>query len=898
MMGTVSFEVPGPGTYQVTCDPKLNPLANGGSAGDVLTGKQFYNDQNQVVTGTLVPAAPTYAGVLVVTVDAGAEVTVTDGTTTLTATSTGTATFHLPNGGTWTVSAALNGSQSSPATVEVQENFSLALSAGASQTVTIPTQYEAELSFGPAYTVSVTIDPEGSGTVTGAGRYPEGASATVTATPEDGYQFTAWQENGSRLPAGYTELEYIESTGTQYVNTGVNPTTETKSVLDLKITGTETCVVFGSRVESGNRQKQYFVFTMPSTSRFEANYFYWTDANLLNLSDYTQRGILTLDQEAISFNESTAAINYTQGTESVPGPIFLFGLNENGTGANSLIKMILYSCKIYESGTLVRDFVPCSDASGAVGLYDLVGGAFYPNAGTGVFTAGPTTGGKSILDNPYTFTVTQDTTLTAAFEKIVLVTVTTSEEPDGAGTVTGAGTYVKSSKITLKASAGPQYKFSCFRAEGNLGGYKELEYILSDRACGINTGVNVNCASIRVVMDVELQAWSSGSEYLFYSHYGTSAATDRYFYVYSGSAVGIGYRYYNQSAKVLTGFSAGQRLVIDYNGPDKTFTAGEQSATITPASSSFGSTAPLYLFAQTGYSRSVKLYSAKIYTGTALMRDFIPCENPEGKIGLLDLVSGEFFTNTRTGIFTPGPSTGREYQTAPEFSFSIKENIAITAQFKPVFAEGYTAVEYIANPNLGYIYTTLINSTAPFSRRIVTVKLDLTGAEGKGIFGYSQAYRASSSVSFDNQRACGVFYEPDSHAIRSEYAYNATGSFEISDGIHEIVFDNVNYKTYVDGELANSFSSTSAASRAQGFEIFATHQRMYTGAALTYNTLVHSINNFRLYSFDINTSEGVELVNLRPCVNEAGVCGLFDIVSGTFVSSSVADSQFVAGPTL
>ena len=33
--------------------------------------------------------------------------------------------------------------------------------------------------------------------------------------------------------------------------------------------------------------------------------------------------------------------------------------------------------------------MPCKDPSGNVGLYDLVGGQFYGNSGTGVFAAGP-----------------------------------------------------------------------------------------------------------------------------------------------------------------------------------------------------------------------------------------------------------------------------------------------------------------------------------------------------------------------------------------------------------------------------------------------------------------------------------------------------------------------------
>jgi hypothetical protein len=53
----------------------------------------------------------------------------------------------------------------------------------------------------PTYTISVSVgaDQEDWGTVTGGGQYQEGSSVTVTATPNEGYQFVGWQENGQQV---------------------------------------------------------------------------------------------------------------------------------------------------------------------------------------------------------------------------------------------------------------------------------------------------------------------------------------------------------------------------------------------------------------------------------------------------------------------------------------------------------------------------------------------------------------------------------------------------------------------------------------------------------------------------------------------------------------------------
>jgi hypothetical protein len=58
--------------------------------------------------------------------------------------------------------------------------------------------------------------------------------------------------------------------------------------------------------------------------------------------------------------------------------------------------MKLYSFKLYDNGTLIRNYIPAKRASDSViGLYDTVNNEFYENAGTGTFIAGSAMSGAS-----------------------------------------------------------------------------------------------------------------------------------------------------------------------------------------------------------------------------------------------------------------------------------------------------------------------------------------------------------------------------------------------------------------------------------------------------------------------------------------------------------------------
>ena len=72
------------------------------------------------------------------------------------------------------------------------------------------TAYGEEVNFKtsltPTYTIAVSANPSGSGSVTGGGTYEQGQSCTVTATAATGYNFQRWTENGQQVSnnASYT----------------------------------------------------------------------------------------------------------------------------------------------------------------------------------------------------------------------------------------------------------------------------------------------------------------------------------------------------------------------------------------------------------------------------------------------------------------------------------------------------------------------------------------------------------------------------------------------------------------------------------------------------------------------------------------------------------------------
>lgn len=66
----------------------------------------------------------------------------------------------------------------------------------------------------------------------------------------------------------------------------------------------------------------------------------------------------------------------------------------------------------------------------------------------------------------YAFTVLNDRTLTAVFEKIPRYAITVSASPAGGGSVTGGGSYIENSAVTVRAAANEGYRFLRWEENG------------------------------------------------------------------------------------------------------------------------------------------------------------------------------------------------------------------------------------------------------------------------------------------------------------------------------------------------------------------------------------------------------------------------------------------------
>lgn len=196
----------------------------------------------------------------------------------------------------------------------------------------------------------------------------------------------------SGLPLGYTLLEHIKSTGTQYIDTGINGSQITRFV------------VKGTCTPNGSSNSQLLGGTSATASTFFGARvisgvinWYCVDGTK-SLGDPTHLSIIDCAIESASSQPGTltdTTTGTTQAFTKLAGGnwgfdsenLLLFGGDATRRSTNATCCYL----QLYTSGGLAFSGVPCMrNSDNVVGVYDLVSGQFFTNQGTGDFVAGAT----------------------------------------------------------------------------------------------------------------------------------------------------------------------------------------------------------------------------------------------------------------------------------------------------------------------------------------------------------------------------------------------------------------------------------------------------------------------------------------------------------------------------
>ena len=186
------------------------------------------------------------------------------------------------------------------------------------------------------------------------------------------------------LPEGYTELDYIETTGTQYIEIpDFYPNQDSRAVLELMYIkasdgaygsrNTTEIDGFAMRVNDSRWQPQYNDNMRTLTEPLPDHEWHTIDHN---------KNVWSLDGVA----KWTAP--YAEFTS--PHPFALGGILANRNGVKTLYEGYCRyrPCQLYQNDVFTHDLIPCKNPAGKPGMYDLLNAKFHGNAGTGEFVVG------------------------------------------------------------------------------------------------------------------------------------------------------------------------------------------------------------------------------------------------------------------------------------------------------------------------------------------------------------------------------------------------------------------------------------------------------------------------------------------------------------------------------
>lgn len=209
---------------------------------------------------------------------------------------------------------------------------------------------------------------------------------TVTMTGEGKTYTPKWITKETTIQ-GYTQLDYIQSSGTQYIDTGISGGANASYEIMFRPTSSN---VSYQQYFAGDKNPTIPKLCENSTSYTTLFIEVGTTNTTTSISSSTRNTVKYNSDGSITVNgTSITGLPTTAGAGWGSLTWWIFNAHEEPT---LYANMELYGLKMWTDGILVRNFVPAKrNSDSVIGLYDSVSHTFFTNAGTGTFTAGSET---------------------------------------------------------------------------------------------------------------------------------------------------------------------------------------------------------------------------------------------------------------------------------------------------------------------------------------------------------------------------------------------------------------------------------------------------------------------------------------------------------------------------
>jgi hypothetical protein len=324
------------------------------------------------------------------------------------------------------------------------------------------------------------------GSVWGGGDYPYNAQATLTAIPNQGYQFVQWTSNGMTIS---NQNPFVFTVTTDIVLVA-------EFALDTFTVFVSVNDPFGGSVSGGGDYTYNTPITLTAIANPGYEFVNWTSNGIVistdNIFNFTVTGdsliwanfkeegklIVLVTANNPLYGSITGDGNYLDSAQVTltananPGYVFMnWTSNGNVISADNPFSFTITGDTIFVAHFAIAVTVSVS-ANNVYGLVE--GGGTYPQNAQATVTAianqdyvfvNWTSNGLVIsTDNPFVFTVTEDTAFVANFATAFTVTVSVNDTLYGS--VSGDGDYPYNAPVILTATANDGYAFENWTSGG------------------------------------------------------------------------------------------------------------------------------------------------------------------------------------------------------------------------------------------------------------------------------------------------------------------------------------------------------------------------------------------------------------------------------------------------